>query len=72
MRNLVSTTRLQLGIFQGDKYIFSVGKTPNGKFYAFETHPISSECNGNGNGVIVITNSCSRLIEWLVSKTCTF
>ena len=36
--------------------------------YVFETHHISPECNGNGNGLFVITNSCSRSIEWLVLR----
>ena len=63
LNNSISTNRPQFGIFQGEKYICSVATTPDGKFYVFETHPISPECNGNGNGVFVITNSCSRLIE---------
>ena len=55
-------------MFQAKCYVFSVAALPDGKFYVFETHPITEEAYGDKNGMVVITSSSSRLIEWFVLR----
>ena len=49
-------------------YIFAIAAAPNGMLYVFETHPITEEIGGNRNGLIVKSDSCSKLIEWLILR----
>ena len=62
------TESLQFGIIQADVYISSLAASPNGKLFVFETHPISIQSHGNGNGMIVVSNSRTELIQWLILR----
>ena len=44
--------------------IFSLAITSDGNI-VFESHPISEECQGNGNGLVVSGNSISQMLEWI-------
>ena len=52
-------------IYQADSYIFSLAVTSDGNIIVFESHPISEECRGNGNGLVVSGNSISQMLEWI-------
>ena len=55
------------GIFHAGIYVFAIAVSSD-KFYAFETHPIPEKSFGNGNGLIVVTDSPIRLMEWITLR----
>ena len=55
------------GIFHAGIYVFAIAVSPD-KCYAFETHPIPEKSFGNGNGLIVVTDSPIRLVEWMTLR----
>ena len=58
----------QYFIFQASPYIFTICVTANGEYYVFETHPIGEELNGNGNGIIVKSNSAISISERIMKR----
>ena len=55
------------GIFHAGIYVFATAVSSD-KCYAFETHPIPEKSFGNGNGLIVLTDSPIRLMEWITLR----
>ena len=60
--------QLRFAVFQANVYIFTIAVALNGMLYVFATHPITEEIGGNRNGLIVKSDLCSKLIEWLILR----
>ena len=66
-------------VFQATCYLFAIAILPDGQLMAFETHPLDESVGGNGNGIIVISKSVSKFLQWIslrlftanVSSACT-
>ena len=58
----------QFGIFCGGVIIMCLSCSSTGVFTAMDTHPVSEKDKGNGNGLIVMTSSPFKLIEWLLRR----
>ena len=58
----------QFGIFTGGIIITALSVSPNGMYTAMDTHPVSEKDKGDGNGVIVMSSSPFKLVEWLLGR----
>ena len=52
-------------VFQATCYIFPIAILPDGQLIAFETHPLDKSVCGNGNGIVVISKSVSKFLQWI-------
>ena len=75
----ISKNKPHFALFQANIYIFTLGASYSGDIAVLETHPISSDLGGNGNGIIVRSKPSVALWQWVlkrlnnsgVKKTCT-
>lgn len=58
----------RFAIFQAEKYIFTIAALPTGDLLIFETHPISEDLGGNGNGIIVKSQKPCLLLQWISKR----
>ena len=41
---------------------------PNGKIIILKTHPIQEELHGNGNGLLVVSNTTDEVFAWIYKR----
>ena len=64
----ISTNKSHFALFQANIYIFTFGTFSSGDIVVLETHPISSDLGGNGNGIIVRSKSSVALWQWVLKR----
>ena len=57
----ISKHKSHFALFQANIYIFTFRAFSSGDIVVLETHPISSDLGGNGNGIIVRSKSSVAL-----------
>ena len=70
-KEAVLCQRYAFCIFHGHAYIFSIGANKNGEIFVIETHPMSAECGGNGNGLLIKSKSITNILEWIIKRMIT-
>ena len=68
----VDQNETAVAIYKCRPYIFPVGKHKDALFL-IDTHPVSEEVGGNGNGLLVVTPDCSPrsrklLVQWILKR----
>ena len=64
----ISKNKPHFALFQANIYIFTFGAFYSGEIAVLETHRISSDLGGNGNGIIVRSKSSVALWQWVLKK----
>ena len=62
----------RVGLYTCSPYTFLVG-TNSSSYFLIDTHPISEDLGGNGNGILVATSdtserSCKLFIQWILKR----
>ena len=55
-------------IFHAGIYISAMYLVPNGKIIILKTHPIQEELHGNGNGLLVVSNTTDEVFAWIYKR----
>ena len=68
----VSQSETSLGVYTCTPYIFTIGICKNALF-VIDTHPVSEDLGGNGNGLLMVTSdssyeSCKSVVQWLLQR----
>ena len=63
-----SENQSKFTFFQAHVYIFAIGVFPTGGITVLETHPISLDLNGDGNGIIIKSRSPPKIWQWIVKR----
>ena len=63
---------IMIGVYTCSPYIFTLGIYNNALFLV-DTHPITEDLGGNGNGLIMATQDCSErscelLVQWILKR----
>ena len=64
----ISKNKSHFVLFLANIYIFTFGAFSSGDIIVLETHPISSDLGGNGNGMIVGSKSSVALWQWVLKR----
>lgn len=62
----------RVGLYTCSPYTFLVGANST-SFFLINTHPVSPDLGGNGNGILVVTSdtserSCKLLMQWILRR----
>ena len=63
---------IMIGVYTCSPYIFTLGIYNNALFLV-DTHPITEDLGGNGNGLMMVTQDCSDwscelLVQWILKR----
>ena len=64
----ISKNKSHFALFLANIYIFTFGAFSSDDIVVLETHPISSDLRGNGNGIIVRSKSSVALWQWVLKR----
>lgn len=72
LNTIPSGTKTKVGVYTCPPYAFMIG-VYNNYIYLLDTHPISADLGGNGNGILVATNdrssrSCRLISQWILKR----
>ena len=69
MQNSAKELNSHIGcIFHFSIYIFSLLVFPSNEIIIIDSHPISEEIGGNGNGIIVHSLSKEKIYNWIMKR----